>query len=215
MFYLVIGFYVNEVKRGFCGRGKFSVVHHLVIFNIQYVYFLSCIGGYHLRQDYNNSKTDPLLLRLVKSFSPNEAVNRMKELSLKQESSVPESDNIRHLSEEYALSSISIDDDDSAEDTKISNDDDHQITVFTPSNAVGGTIQCETLTNNARTNLLNEQDLIQFDIKSKVFTVRSLDQQVVHAVHMNDRKRFFRCSCPSIVQHCRHVLAAKVYQGSI
>jgi hypothetical protein len=41
MFYLVTGFYVNEVKRGFCGLGKCNVVHYVLIFNISYVFFSS------------------------------------------------------------------------------------------------------------------------------------------------------------------------------
>jgi hypothetical protein len=173
------------------------------------------IGGYHLRQEYYNSKTDASFLSLVTSFSPDEAVNRMKDLLLKQQKSVPESNDTGLPSEEQASLSISGDNDDIAEDIEISNDDNHQTTVTSPSNAVSSTFRRETLTNNARANLLNEQDLVQFNAKSKVFTVRSLDQQVVHAVHMNDPKRLFRCSCPSIIQHCAHVLAVKVYLGFV
>ena len=59
------------------------------------------------------------------------------------------------------------------------------------------TVQQTTLTNSARASLLVEEDLVQFHPKTKAFTVRSLDHYLVHAVHMNDPKRLFRCSCPS------------------
>jgi hypothetical protein len=153
----------------------------------------------------------------------------MKDMLLKQQKSVSESNNSSLLSEEQASLSISddnhhttedieiFDDDDDhiTENIEISNDDNHQITVSSTPDAVSGTFRRETLTNNARANLLNEQDLVEFNVKSKVFTVRSLDRQFVHAVHMNDTKRLFRCSCPSIVQHCPHVLAVKVYLGFV
>ncbi len=219
MFYLVNDFYVNDIKRGFCGVGKCNVFHFFFIFNFQYVFYMFFIGGYHLRQDYIDSRTDASFLSLITSFSPDEAVNRMKEILLKKQTSLLEANDTRVLSDEQASLSISIDDvddiDDIAEDIKISSDDDHRTSVPSSPRAATDAYRRETLTNNARANLLNEQDLVHFNTKSKVFTVRSLDQQVVHAVHMNDRKRLFRCSCPSIVEHCAHVLAVKVYLGFV
>ncbi|CAF5017085.1 unnamed protein product, partial [Rotaria sp. Silwood1] len=32
---------------------------------------------------------------------------------------------------------------------------------------------------------------------------------------MGDRKRLFRCSCPSIIDYCAHVLAVTVYLGFV
>ncbi|CAF2757759.1 unnamed protein product [Rotaria sp. Silwood2] len=74
-------------------------------------------------------------------------------------------------------------------------------------------IQQETLTNTARATLLLGQDLVQYHANTKVFTVRSLDHHLVHVVHMNDPKRLFRCSCPSTLQNCSHVLAVKLFLG--
>ncbi len=201
------------------------------------------IGGYHLHELYLNSKTHPSLLRLVTSFSPDEAVSRMKEILIKQQKSLSESNNSSVLSEEQSSLSISGDNqhvtedieifrDDSdhiTENTEVSNDDNdpvtenievsnndnHQINVLSTPCNVNGTFRRETLTNKARANLLNEQNLVDFNVKSKVFTVRSLDGQLVHAVHMNDTKRLFRCSCPSMTQSCQHVLAVKVYLGFV
>ncbi|CAF0875081.1 unnamed protein product [Didymodactylos carnosus] len=39
------------------------------------------------------------------------------------------------------------------------------------------------------------------------------NDDVIHAVHMNDPKRLFRCSCPSLSQTCSHVLAVKLFLG--
>ncbi|CAF2337346.1 unnamed protein product [Rotaria sp. Silwood2] len=96
--------YVNEVKRGYC-----------------------CTDGYHLGQDYNGSKTDPSLLCLVALFSCDEAVDRMKNMLLKQRTSVPEANDTNFLSEEQGSLSISGD-----------NDDDQQISVSSPSHVVIG-----------------------------------------------------------------------------
>ena len=179
-------------------------------------FFYVFTGDYHLRQEYFSSKTHPSLLSLVTSFSPDEAVNRMKEILRKKETSVAQVNDTSALSEEQASLSITSDHvEDVVEDIDMSSDKDDQTGIPSSSNAIIDCYRRETLTNTARANLLNEQDLVQFDKKSKVFTVRSLDHQIVHAVHMNDHKRLFRCSCPSIVERCAHVLAVKVYLGIV
>ena len=109
MFYLVNGFYVNEIKRGFCGVGKCNFFHFFFIFNFQYVFYMFFIGGYHLRQDYIDSRTDASFLSLITSFSPDEAVNRMKEILLKKQTSLLETNDTRVVSDEQASLSISID----------------------------------------------------------------------------------------------------------
>ncbi|CAF2264546.1 unnamed protein product [Rotaria magnacalcarata] len=55
MFYLVMGFYVNETRRVFCAH-----------------------GGYHLELKYKDAQTDTSLLSLIAGFSPDDAVARMK-----------------------------------------------------------------------------------------------------------------------------------------
>ncbi|CAF2264539.1 unnamed protein product [Rotaria magnacalcarata] len=89
---------------------------------------------------------------------------------------------------------------------------DHTSTTnSSPNNA--NSVQQETLTNIARAAILLEQSLVQFHMDSKVFTVRSLDHHLVHAVHMHDPKRLFRCSCPSTLQTCSHILTVKLFLG--
>jgi len=74
-------------------------------------------------------------------------------------------------------------------------------------------IQRQTLTNAARANLVLEEGLVNYDVITKTFTVRSIDRQTVHAVHMGDRKRMFKCSCPSSLQTCAHILPVKLFLG--
>lgn len=236
MFFLVNGFYVNEVKRGFCGVGKCNVfcLSSFSIFNVYF--FLFFLGGYHLREAYLNSKTDAAFLSLVKSFSPDEAVNRMKDILKKQtpelaandtsvledndtsilednETSVLKDNDTSVLEDEQV--SVLASDDDNAEDNIISNDDDHQTSTSSASQAINDTYRRQTLTNSARASLLNDQELVHFDPKSKVFVVRSLDQQVAHAVHMKNNKRLFWCSCSHVVENCMHVLSVKDYLGIV
>ena len=76
---------------------------------------------------------------------------------------------------------------------------DHIYTANSSLNSANS-VQQETLTNSVRASILLEQNLVQFDMNSQVFTVRSLDHSLVHAVHMNDPKRLFQCSSPSTLQ---------------
>ncbi len=39
MFFLVTGFYVNEIKRGFCGTGRCSAVQQLLTYNLGFFLF--------------------------------------------------------------------------------------------------------------------------------------------------------------------------------
>ena len=74
--------------------------------------------------------------------------------------------------------------------------------------------QPKILTNADRANLVLKQGLVQYHLDSKAFTVLALDQQIVHAVHMSDPKRIFRCSCPSKLQSYSHILAANYFSVS-
>ena len=187
-----------------------------VVFMTTVYLYLSVPGGYHLRLEYANSKMDRSCLRLVSSFSPDEAVKRMKEILLKKEKPFSEPSNTNVQSQEAASSSISgADLDVIAVNNNASNNDDNETSISSPLHTDVNIFQRETLTNHARANLLNDQDLVHFDIKSKVFTVRSLDRQTVHALHMSDRKHVIRCSCPSIVENCVHGLAVRVYLGIV
>ncbi|CAF4838033.1 unnamed protein product, partial [Rotaria socialis] len=64
MFYLVMGFYVNETRRGFCAH-----------------------DGYHLELKYKDAQTNTSLLSLIAGFSPDDAVARMKSFLLKRQAS--------------------------------------------------------------------------------------------------------------------------------
>ncbi|CAF5066091.1 unnamed protein product, partial [Rotaria sp. Silwood1] len=55
MFYLVLGYYVNESRRGLCSY-----------------------GGYHLESEYNDAKTDVSQLTLISGYSPDEILEKIK-----------------------------------------------------------------------------------------------------------------------------------------
>ncbi|CAF3364813.1 unnamed protein product [Rotaria socialis] len=191
MFYLVMGFYVNETRRGFCAH-----------------------GGYHLELKYKDAQTDTSLLSLIAGFSPDDAVARMKSFLLKRQASTT-NDNSQRVALEKEMASCNLNDnyDEHGEESTVEQGrNDHTSTTnSSPNNA--NSVQQETLTNIARAAILLEQNLVQFHMDSKVFTVRSLDHHLVHAVHMNDPKRLFRCSCPSTLQTCSHILAVKLFLG--
>ncbi|CAM4845796.1 unnamed protein product, partial [Rotaria magnacalcarata] len=191
MFYLVMGFYVNETRRGFCAH-----------------------GGYHLELKYKDAQTDTSLLSLIAGFSPDDAVARMKSFLLKRQASTT-NDNSQRVPLEKEMASCNLNDnyDEHGEESTVEQGrNDHTSTTnSSPNNA--NSVQQETLTNIARATILLEQNLVRFHMDSKVFTVRSLDHHLVHAVHTNDPKRLFRCSCPSTLQTCSHILTAKLFLG--
>lgn len=160
-------------------------------------------------------------LCLVKAFSPDEAVKHMKAVMEKQSKPMVQVSS-NDTSFDGLSSSSSVDNpsavkDDKAVDNAANETSNPQASAINPqasaSSSTIDVLQCRTMNSTARANLLNQHDLVQFDANAKVFTVRSMDQRVVHAVHMSDPKRKFRCSCPSIDEDCAHVLAVKVYLG--
>ncbi|CAF4078028.1 unnamed protein product [Rotaria sordida] len=206
MFFFVMGFYVNEVRRGLCSY-----------------------GGYHLEAAYNDAKTDAAHLTLVSGFSPDEVVAKIKSAMLKQPTPAhddnPAHDNNPVHDDNPALDNIQnqiciinlndmksdLDNDNSIEE--ICNNES-SINRPLPNNqtCINDNRQ-QKLTNTSRASLLLEQNLVQYHPDTKAFTVRSLDHLLVHAVHMNDPKRLFRCSCPNTLLNCSHVLAVKQFLG--
>ena len=93
--------------------------------------------------------------------------------------------------------------------------DNENVGNASSSDIITGGYQRQRLTSTAQAKIANEQKLVCFDEKAKTFSVRSLDRKVVQAVHMADPKVLFRCSCPSAVENCSHVLAVKVYLGIV
>ena len=175
----------------------------------------SFVGGYHLELKYNDSKTDLALLTLVSCFSPEDAVSRMKALLVKRQSSsdrLSSEPEVLTSADEPLLNQSNDDGVDGAESLPVMDNGDTSAESGIPSDITP--VQQTTLNNTARATLLIEEGLVQFDPKTKVFTVRSLDHHRVHAVHMNDPKRLFRCSCPSQLQTCSHILAIKLFLGN-
>ncbi len=164
---------------------------------------------------YNDSKTDKALLNLVSGFSPDDAVERMKSILLQRQTSQTDV-NSEVVAVENQLSTCDLDDnnDDDVQQQLIQKTSHDQTSINCPSQNNPNSVQQETLTNTARATLVLEQGLVQYHVNTKAFTVRSLDQQLVHAVHMNDPKRLFRCSCPSTLQTCSHILAVKLFLGN-
>jgi hypothetical protein len=155
------------------------------------------------------------LLNLVSGFSPDDAVERMKSILLQRQTSQTDV-NSEVVAVENQLSTCDLDDnnDDDAQQQLIQKTSHDQTSINCPSQNNPNSVQQETLTNTARATLVLEQGLVQYHVNTKAFTVRSLDQQLVHAVHMNDPKRLFRCSCPSTLQTCSHILAVKLFLGN-
>jgi hypothetical protein len=176
--------------------------------------FLFIVGDYHLKTTYNDSKTDKALLTLVSGFSPDGAVQRMKSILLQQQKSQT-GINSQAVPIENQSSTINLDDkhDDHVQQKLIQETNHDQTSVNSPSQNNQNSTQQNTLTNTARATLVLEEGLVRYDVTGKAFTVRSLDHQLVHAVHMNDPKRLFRCSCPSTLQSCPHILAVKLFLG--
>jgi hypothetical protein len=154
------------------------------------------------------------LLTLVSGFSPDVAVQRMKSILLQQKKSQTDI-NSQAVATENQLSTVTLDDkhDDPVQQQLIQETNHDQNSVNFPSQDNQNSIQQKTLTNTARATLVLEEGLVRYDVSSKAFTVRSLDHLFVHAVHMNDPKRLFRCSCPSTLQSCSHILAVKLFLG--
>jgi len=164
---------------------------------------------------YNDSKTDVALLTLVSGFSPDDAVERMKSILLKRQKSTTDV-NSEVVGIENQLSTCNLNDnnDDDVQQQLIEEICRDETSINCPSQNSQNSIQQETLTNTARATLVLEQGLVQYHVDTKAFTVRSLDHQLVHAVHMSDPKRLFRCSCPSTLQTCSHILAVKLFLGN-
>lgn len=161
-------------------------------------------GGYHLSNDHQESKRDRSSLTLLRSFSPDEVVQRMKRIIQDEETSTVETDDhdFPVEGEESSANSSALDSSVDNVERSIGSSD----RSFSPSRP--GSYNYRT-----HAKLLDEQDLVHFDPKAKVYTVRSLDQQVVHAVHFDKSKDRFRCSCPSLNQSCVHVVAVRLYIG--
>lgn len=162
-----------------------------------------CQGEFQLRPEYESSRTDPALLILVSSFSPEDAVERMKAMMTKPKPGI----DLRPLVVQLSPVDSSIDD---ISDGQMPTLDRTTSNLSITTNAV----QQHTLTNTSKASALLDQDLVKYHPDAKAFTVRSLDQERVHAVHMGEfPKRMFRCSCPSTRQTCCHILAVKLFLG--
>ena len=85
MFYLVLGYYVNETRHGFCGHGMHDMLQCILasLLTEFTLPFLSIVGGYHLELKYKDYKTDASLLTVISGFSHDDAVARMKSIILK------------------------------------------------------------------------------------------------------------------------------------
>ena len=170
-----------------------------------------------MKANYADARMDYSYLCLVKAFSPDEAVKCMKETMEKKDKpmvEIPSNDTSFDTSSSLSSSGNldAVEDNETVDDGANLASTSHSSSA---SNSTTDTIQRQPMNSTARANVLNQHNLVQFDENAKVFTVRSLDQQVAHAVHMGDRKREYRCSCscPSIVEECAHVLAVQVYLG--
>ncbi|CAF4924714.1 unnamed protein product [Rotaria sp. Silwood1] len=195
MFYLVLGYYVNESRRGLCSY-----------------------GGYHLESEYNDAKTDVSQLTLISGYSPDEVLEKIKStMGIRTTPNAYVCQTADDASYETCvtnLDNINIDDNHKNENsTEKSNDKSDINNTLSIDKTLINDVQQATLTNTSRASLLLEQNLVKYHSDTKAFTVRSLDRSSVHAVHMNDPKRLFRCSCPNTLLNCSHVLAVKQFLG--
>ncbi|CAF0895920.1 unnamed protein product [Adineta steineri] len=189
MFYLVLGYYVNEIRRGFSGY-----------------------GNYHLQLKYNDSKVDPALLTFVSGFSPDVAVEKMRSLLLKRKSSENHGDSgMNSIITKLDFSSLNNDGDISILQDSAMNPALQDTSIQGPTEDNDKSSYRATLSNTDRAELHIQQGLVKFHEDSGAFIVRSLDHNLVHAVHMSDPKRLFRCSCSNTTQSCFHILCVKVY----
>ncbi|CAF4937674.1 unnamed protein product [Rotaria sp. Silwood1] len=219
MFFFVLEFYVNEFRRSLCSYGMYTSCRSVLAFFLERVFcwFLFIICGYHLQAAYNDAKTDVAHLTLVSGFSPDEVVAKIKSAMLKQPTPAND-DNPAFGSTQNQAGIINLNDmkDDSDNNNSIEVMCNNESIINRPlsnNQTYINDIRQEKLTNTSRASLLLEQNLVQYHADTKVFTVRSLDHLLVHAVHMNDPKRLFRCSCPNTLLNCSHVLAVKQFLG--
>ncbi|CAF3822698.1 unnamed protein product [Rotaria sp. Silwood1] len=206
-------------KRSLCSYGMYTSCRSVLAFFLERVFcwFLFIICGYHLQAAYNDAKTDVAHLTLVSGFSPDEVVAKIKSAMLKQPTPAND-DNPAFGSTQNQAGIINLNDmkDDSDNNNSIEVMCNNESIINRPlsnNQTYINDIRQEKLTNTSRASLLLEQNLVQYHADTKVFTVRSLDHLLVHAVHMNDPKRLFRCSCPNTLLNCSHVLAVKQFLG--
>ncbi|CAF1596322.1 unnamed protein product [Rotaria sp. Silwood1] len=192
MFFFVLEFYVNEFRRSLCSYGMYTSCRSVLAFFLERVFcwFLFIICGYHLQAAYNDAKTDVAHLTLVSGFSPDEVVAKIKSAMLKQPTPAND-DNPAFGSTQNQAGIINLN------DMKDDSDNNNSIEVMCNN---------ESIINRP---LSNNQTYIN-DIRQEKLTNTS---RAIHAVHMNDPKRLFRCSCPNTLLNCSHVLAVKQFLG--
>lgn len=181
--------------------------------------FKSCFhfieGGYHLKNCHVDSKRNMSSLNLVCSFSPDEVVQRMKDMIMEEGKSSVVGAGPDDSLEEFETPSDS-QDEDVPSVLQIQPDDDlHRSSDPLPSssNSTPSLIRHGSFSNVTLAHALNQHKLVHFDEVAKVYNVWSLDKEVAHCVHMNSKKSRYRCCCSSSVEECLHVLAVKVHRG--
>lgn len=154
-------------------------------------------------------------LNLVCSFSPDEVVERMKDMMMQEGTS-----SVTGAASNDSVSESEIPSDPQGEDRSnvllVQRDDDLDRSpdpLSSSSNNTPTSIEHGSYNNTTLAHVLNQQKLVHFDEVAKVYSVWSLDKEVAHCVHMNSKKSRYRCCCPSSVEDCSHVLAVKVHRG--
>ena len=118
------------------------------------MYVVLSKGGYHLQSSYNDAKKDPSFLTLLRAFSPDEAVKRMKDFVLQQGK--------RPNGEEDGAVLVREDDpsdsryqNDTAVDSELTREEFPQTTPHggSPSNSTADSRRYAACTNQARANL--------------------------------------------------------------
>ncbi|CAF1454550.1 unnamed protein product, partial [Didymodactylos carnosus] len=191
--YLLMGYYCNELKRGFCD-----------------------VGNYHLKVTSKQHKTDRSLLSLVNAYNPNEILEKAKQLMEAPSSAL--TDLLSPIPSPPLLDLVHVENSNQPHDQFSSSDKTENeprsassTSMITAPPVDAQAVVRRTLTPRTKAALLVDQNCVKFDQDDRFFTVTSLDQQSIYVVHMRDPNRLFKCSCPSTLQLCSHIIAVKVY----